>query len=195
MWNRCFTTEISKLESLIKEYNESYESRGMTLDAHTMYNFIIDRNLKKVLEIGVLHGSTTRFFALAVSQLKDASLTSVDIENQCLEEAKQKLESDGTLTGVNFVCSDSVKFLSDQPFNSWDLIFIDTDHTLKQTIAEVFLAGLVAKQDGGHIFLHDATMPDVIAAIRVFSEYNKGTCSMTAFKTESGLVLIQMEKK
>ena len=186
---------MNTIENLIKEYNDSFESRGMSLDALTLHNFVVTRKLKNILEFGVLHGSTTRALALAASKVVGSNYVSVDIENQCLVEAKEKLINDGTDKYVTFVCSDSIKYLSGQPANYWDLIFIDTDHHLKQTLTELFLAGITVKQNGGLIFLHDASMPEVMQAINIFEFYNKGKCSSTIFRTESGLVLITMEKK
>lgn len=182
---------MKAIDELIKEYLESYESKGMWNDSKILHDYVVERKLKNILEFGVLHGSTTRALAIAASKIEDSNYVSVDIEQGCIDEASAKLEEDGTLKYVKFVCSDSIKFLQSQPYNRWDLIFIDTDHTLRQTVAELFLAASRIKKDNGYVFMHDAHMDGVRQAGELFKFYNAERFEDQYFQTDSGMLMFR----
>jgi predicted O-methyltransferase YrrM len=182
---------MKTIDELIKEYLESYESRGMWQDAKILHDYVVERKLTNILEFGILHGSTTRALAIAASKIEDSNYVSVDIEQGCIDEASAKLTDDDTRRYVNFVCSDSIKFLQAQPYNKWDLIFIDTDHTLRQTIAELFLAASRIKTQDGYIFMHDAHMDGVRQAADLFRFYNAEKFEMNYYQTDSGMLMFK----
>jgi predicted O-methyltransferase YrrM len=182
---------MKTIEELLKEYLESYESKGMVNDAKILHDYVSERQLKNVLEFGVLHGSTTRALAIAASKVPECNYVSVDIEQGCIDEATRKLKEDGTENFVKFVCSDSIKFLQEQTPDFWDFIFIDTDHTIKQTIAELFMAGVCIKQKNGYIFMHDAHMDGVKNTASLFRSYVGDRFDSWFLPTDSGMFLFQ----
>lgn len=182
------------IRTLLSEFETQHESRGMIDDLKLLYNSTVENKYKNILELGVLHGNSTRVFALAASILKNCNITSVDIEEGCCKEAYEKLKQYELEKYVKFVTSDSVEFLLDQDDDFFDCIFIDTSHTYKQTIVELFLAGLKVKQDGGHIFLHDVHMPNVSSAIELFMSYNKHL-KYIKYHTPAGLEFIGMSRR
>lgn len=179
------------INDLIKEFENIHESKGMVEDIKILYKYAIENQYKNILELGILHGNSTKTFALAASKIPGCLFTSVDIEEYCIEEMKQKLKVYGLEKYVNFVNSDSVKFMESQPDKTYDCIFIDTSHSLNQTIAELFVAALKV-QPGGHIFMHDTAMPEICRAIEIFKQYTK--LDFWNFSTPAGLGLIEMKK-
>jgi len=175
---------------LLSELGTLHESIGMFEDLKIFYEYTLKYKYNNILEIGILHGNSNRTFACAASVLPNTKITSVDIEQGCINECYAKLKNDGFEQYVTYVKSDSVKFLHQSNDNYWDCIFIDTDHRLTQTLAEIFLAGLKAKQNGGHIFMHDTGMQEVRDAIEVFKKYKK--YKHTRFQTNAGLDLLEL---
>ncbi len=179
---------MKTFNELLAEFSTLHESIGMLEDVKILYQYITENKFKNILEIGILHGNTCRTFACAASILPDTCITSVDIEQGCIDVCREKIEHDGTDKYVKFYCSDSVKFLNQQPFFNYDCIFIDTDHRLTQTIAEIFLAGTRVLQNGGCIFMHDTGMLEVQQAIDLFKYYK--FIKHVHFQTPAGLDLI-----
>jgi predicted O-methyltransferase YrrM len=183
---------MKTFDELLKEFSTLHESIGMLEDVKILYKYVTEKKFKNVLELGILHGNTCRTFACAAATLPDTHITSVDIEQGCVDVCKEKITHDGTYNYVTFYQSDSVKFLNNQPYYSFDCIFIDTDHRLTQTLAELFLAGTRVLQDGGHIFMHDTGMLEVQQAIDLFKHYR--LIEHTRFQTPAGLDLIVLRR-
>ena len=175
---------------LLAEFSILHESIGMLEDLKVFHQYTTTKQYQNILELGILHGNSNRTFAFAASKLPNTYLTAVDIEQGCIDQCAAKTTNDGTRQYVTYIKSDSVKFLHQSNDNYWDCIFIDTDHRLTQTLAEIFLAGLKAKQNGGHIFMHDTGMQEVRDAIEVFKKYKK--YKHTRFQTNAGLDLLEL---
>lgn len=182
------------IHTLLSEFETQHESRGMIDDLRLLYNSTLENKYKNILELGILHGNSTRIFALAAKNLKKCKVTSVDIEEGCCKEVYEKLKQYNLEKYIEFVTSDSIEFLLDQPDNSFDCIFLDTSHTFKQTVVELFLCGIKIKQNGGHIFLHDIHMPGVSSAIDLFLSYNPHV-EYRKYNTPAGLGFIVMKRR
>jgi predicted O-methyltransferase YrrM len=96
-----------------------------------LYAIALGRNAKRILELGVRNGDSTRPLLLAAYQNKGL-LTSVDIEDtvyKCPENFQQNW---------NFVKQDALDFLrKDVPEEPYDLIFIDDWHSYEHVKAEL----------------------------------------------------------
>jgi predicted O-methyltransferase YrrM len=191
MWIRSFNEKMNNFINLIKELETLHSAKGMIGDLHCFYTYTKERNFKNVLEFGVLHGNSTRTWACAASELPDTHITSVDIEQGCLDETLEKLKNDGLDKYVTLIKSNSVDFLKVQPDDYYDCIFIDTDHRYAQTVTELFLAAKKVKQKGGFIFMHDTCMPEVREAIGLFKSYMPIKHYM--LDTPAGLDILIME--
>ncbi len=185
---RSIAKKMTTFDKLLAEFSQLHEAIGMLEDVKILYQYVVENKFRNVLELGTLHGNSCRTFACAASTLPNTYITSIDIEKGCLDECLEKLKKDGTERFVTFKHKDSVKFLQEQQDNFWDCIFIDTDHRLIQTIAEIFLAGTKVKQNGGYIFMHDTGMLEVRQAIELLQKYRK--VEHERFNTPAGLDLI-----
>jgi predicted O-methyltransferase YrrM len=174
------------INDLIEEFENNHESKGMVEDCKILYRYAIENQYKNILELGILHANSTKVFALAAFQIPNCRFTSLDIEQYCIDEAKQRLQVYGLESFANFVNLDSVKFLETQPDGSYDCIFIDTNHELKQSLAELFLSALKSNK---HIFLHDTSMPGVMKSIETLRKFEPQYEIMN-FPTPSGLGLV-----
>ena len=113
--------------------------------------FCLNLNAKKVLELGVRDGESTKAFLKALD-ITDGKLISVDINN---------------CSGVSnsgrwqFVQTDDTQF----DFNEViDILFIDSSHAFQHTLFELNKFGDLVRA-GGVILLHDTNMQTVMDAI------------------------------
>jgi len=70
-------------------------------------------------------GASTLFFAIWCSK-NNACLYTVDIDPKCIESSKKNIEILGLSNYVNFVCSDSVKFLENVNLSDLQFIYFDS---------------------------------------------------------------------
>src|SRR4030067_2304146 len=170
---------------LLKEFEVLHESIGMLPDVKLLHDYVKNNNLKEILELGILHGNSSRTFAVAASEI-NGHLTSVDIEQTCLDDVLQRLKKDGTENFVTLIEGDSIKFLLKQPDKKYDCIFIDTNHLFRQTIAEIAVAMLKINENG-YLFLHDTNQEGVSQAITIFMKYASDRISFNNHQTNAGL--------
>jgi len=178
---------MKTFNKLLEEFKQIHTSMGMVEDVKLLYEYATKIRFPRVLELGVLHGNSTRTFACAAYEA-GSHITSVDIEQGCLDEVARKLKDDGLAEYVTFVNSDSVKFLMNQPSETWNCIFIDTDHRLTQTLAELFV-GHDKLVEGGYMFMHDTNMGEVVTSIEFYKKQFEPTIHRH-FDTPAGLDLI-----
>lgn len=100
----------------------------------TMYSLVVTLKPKKILELGVRHGDTTRAL-LAAAKKVGSHVTSVDInptQFECPEEFKDSWE---------FVLSDAIVYLSQSIAreDKWNMVFIDDWHTADHVFKELSL--------------------------------------------------------
>jgi predicted O-methyltransferase YrrM len=179
---------MKTFKELLEEFKVVHVSLGMLEDVKLLYDYATGMKFQRILEFGVLHGNSTRTFASAASVTQNCHITSVDVEQGCIDEVSRKLKDDNLEKYVTFHKDNSIDFLLHQPNGAWDCIFIDTDHRFVQTVAELFLAGLKVKQTNGFIFMHDTNMGEVAQAIELFKSYVP--CGHKHFNTPAGLDVI-----
>ena len=109
------------------------------------HDIAVGMNAHKVLEIGVRSGESTRAFLTAMLQT-GGHLVSVDIEPTTYKPPEEAL---GHWT---FVQGDSATVPI--PHDSYDIVFIDGDHSFEATIKDLERVTSLLKQHGA-IFLHD----------------------------------------
>lgn len=176
---------------LLKEFEGLHESIGMLPDVKLLYDYVKNNNLKEILELGILHGNSSRTFAISASEI-GGHVTSVDIEQSCIDEVSQRLKKDGTENFVTFIESDSIKYLLKQPDEKYDCIFIDTNHLFRQSISEIAVALLKIKKNG-FLFLHDTNQEGVVQAITIFMKYASDKVSFTNHPTNAGLGVMRFK--
>lgn len=176
---------------LLKEFESLHESIGMLPDVKLLHDYVKNNNLKKILELGILHGNSSRTFAVAASEI-GGHVTSVDIEQSCLDEVLQRLKKDGTENFVTLIQNDSIKFLLKQSDEWYDCIFVDTNHLFRQTIAEISVA-LQKIKKSGFLFLHDTNQEGVNQAITVFMNYASNNVIFTNHQTNAGLGVMRLK--
>jgi predicted O-methyltransferase YrrM len=97
----------------------------------TLYSIAVGRRAKRILELGVRNGDSTRPLLLAAHK-NNGLLTSVDIQETsytCPSEYQ---------SNWRFVRQDALEFLrSDNPEEPYDLIFIDDWHSYDHVKAEL----------------------------------------------------------
>jgi predicted O-methyltransferase YrrM len=101
-----------------------------------MYGLLRMIKPKRVLEIGVSRGHMTAWLALALEQNGKGRLTSVDnwSRNHGGEAtnhgyALQRLKANDLQKFVDFVASDSYEYLKNCEENSFDVVWVDGDHS------------------------------------------------------------------
>lgn len=107
-----------------------------------------------VLELGVNTGMSTVAFTAG----KSPRLFSIDIDRP-----RWRPE----VTDTHFLQDDSLNAVGAFPSHSFDVVFIDTSHTLRQTVEEL-KAYEPKVAPGGCLVLHDSEQPEVALAIQHF---------------------------
>jgi len=105
---------------------------------------------KKILEIGTLGGYSTAWFARAVPE--DGTVTTLDIDPDCVRVATENLTTGGLIHKVNIIsgqATENLKTLSPTP-TPFDLVFIDAD---KQNNAVYFEQAKRLVRKGGVIIV------------------------------------------
>lgn len=149
---------------------------GETLDCvETLFTYAYYS--KKILELGVMGGNSTRVMLLAC-KYGGGHLWSMDkcipsIET-IVDATRVQIKGLGLDKYWTFICTDSMKYIPEWK-EKVDMIFIDSDHGFKVTLQE--LEGYTPYlEKNGVVFLHD-TLPhatrlvasiNVIGAIRCF---------------------------
>jgi predicted O-methyltransferase YrrM len=100
----------------------------------TLYAIAVGMKAKRILELGVRNGDSTRPLLLAAHK-NDGHLVSVDIQPTCYKPPYE------LQTNWTFIQSDALSFLkNDNPLEPYDLIFVDDWHAyshVKQELEEL----------------------------------------------------------
>jgi len=152
---------MPNIRSLI-EYDAKNPGGAGSAQEEKLFLFSLLRMIKprRVLEIGVSRGHMTAWLALALHMNGDGgTLTSVDNwsrahggEARSPGHALKRLASNGLAGRVEFVASDSFGFLSEQPDNSFDVVWVDGDHSYTGAYRDITQALRVASHVVG---VHD----------------------------------------
>lgn len=187
---------MNNIELRLMELQNLPEAHDMKDDLTVLYNAVLTNKPVMVLELGSGGGLSTRTFALASKKLDEGEgphppstkIISVDIDADRQMKVFEKLKAEGLEEHVSFVLQDSVAFLQQNSQNICDFIFIDTDHTYKQTLAEILNAAPMLSKKG-YLFLHDTRYPEVWAALQTFLRQNVSFMYVD-YDTPAGLGLL-----
>lgn len=147
-----------------------------------LYGLLAQKKLETVLEIGVSRGHMTAWLALAQYQ-SGGRLRSVDNWSRAHggeatdhSWAARRLAANGLLDVVDFTAGDSIAFLKQQPDNSFDMVWVDGDHSYEGALADIREAMRVARKVVG---VHDTKQSydgPRDACIKVEEEYGLTHC-------------------
>ncbi len=136
--------------------------------------FLRDQNIRRCLEVGILHGSGTCWIAGAIAHIPGAKVWALDLPSsaQLDPNAESLLAKLGLSVGgcgdgsLVHICRDVagaswtlVRMLRWRPRWRLDFAYIDADHTLESTLLYWYLAGQ-AIRPGGWILFDDIGNPD-----------------------------------
>lgn len=120
-----------------------------------LQEYCLQLDAKKVLELGVRDGISTKAFLFALDKT-DGQLISVD-RSDCSKVSDSPR--------WKFIKSDDMNLQFNEII---DILFIDTSHKYAHTLAELKKYGDLVRK-GGMIFLHDTVRyPEVMDAIREY---------------------------
>lgn len=114
--------------------------------------------VKTIVELGTHIGCSTRIFLMSDPE----KLISIDIEKQPIIETIEK-EYDN----FQFILSDTLKI---DPVPKCDLLLIDSDHSYKHVITELYK---YEPNVSRYILMHDINLPAVDKAMNEFLENKK----------------------
>jgi predicted O-methyltransferase YrrM len=181
------------LPEKLRQWQELPEAVDMKDDMAIIYQAVLTNEARNILELGCGGGLSTRALALAAEFLSSGSevprvVVSVDIDPEKINNVRQKVKDADLEKYAVFTNEDSVNFLQRNCQQTTDFIFIDTDHTFKQTLAEITLSAAVISSKG-YIFLHDTRYPGVWQALTAFMRLNN-SFTFIDYNTASGLGLL-----
>lgn len=162
----------------IVKKEDIFDDLFLEQDCQILYKYVKGNKPNKLLEIGT--GATTISIAKALTELSEETkqncimsdkFVSVDIDKHRTELTAEELRKINP-NGVALVNSDSIAYIANYCIKgTYDFIFIDSSHTLQQTVIELtFAQSLLSNQ--GVIFLHDTKLQSVIMAIYLLLENN-----------------------
>ena len=142
---------------------------------------------RKIIDLGVHHGLSTRTFLIAAIET-DGHVWSVDIQD--CPVARKFINSWGLGNRWTFKVMDSLDFIKTWQNGPVDIVHIDTSHAYEQTLKELEAYAPIVRP-GGLILLHD-TIPahpgiKVMEAIATFIKNHPGKWEFYNFKTKYGL--------
>ena len=138
----------------MKEYFEEYCERPHDINEHLsfLYFLVVSHNLKKVLELGVSDGWSTRALLCGVKNI-GGHLTSIDIKD--CPEVKQWVNDKNLSKYWSFLEKSDLDYKLEEQI---DLLFIDSNHIYEQLKGELDLFSHNVKNTG-FIVLHDTNNP------------------------------------
>lgn len=164
---------------------ESYvKSHPSDISEHLLYIYdkCIEVGAKRVVEIGVRGGESTRAILYALS-ITGGSLTAID-----------KKKSPSTIDEMNFtflLCDSRKACIANENI---DLLMIDSGHTFDLTLEELERFGIKVRK-GGYILLHDTISSKedvkVLEAIQEYIKRHKGEFHFTNRENNNGLGVLK----
>lgn len=140
-------------DDLIARYEAAVADEANDMHEHlpTMFGGAVDTNAKTVIELGVRGGISTLAWLLAM-ELTGGTVWGVDIDDAP--------ELFATSPHWTFIKGDDLdaRVYWELP-SACDILFIDTSHEYRHTLAELFMYGRLVRP-GGIIFLHDTELED-----------------------------------
>lgn len=152
-----------------------------------LYGAVIHLKARKILDLGVLHGLSTRAFLIGCIET-DGHVWSVDLKECPI--ARQHIAAWGLEDRWTFTVMDSLSYVKTWKEGLVDICLIDTSHTFEQTLAELEAYTPLVRSEG-RIFIHD-TIPahpgiKVMDALQKFLGDHPGEYDFYNFKTKYGL--------
>ena len=132
-------------------------------DIQSHVHFLCKKGKGKIFEIGVRRGISTAAFLVGIG-LHDGHLWSLDVDD-CSK--LYDVPSWSFIRGHSV--NDSERILSQLP-PVLDVLFIDSDHSLETTRAELKLYGALVKKHAGVILMHDIDQPPVKQALDEYAQ-------------------------
>jgi predicted O-methyltransferase YrrM len=177
MMANCKSLRDDAMIQRIIDIQKEKEFYPWSSEPHTAsFLFALARLLeaRRILELGTYKGFATLHFLQALDGLADSSLVTIDIKDYRSPILKQPEVQEA----YTFVLGDSVKVVP-QLRQTFDLAFVDTDHTYGHCVAEVeAILGILAP--AGVIVLHDSmSFPGVGRAV----EHFRDTCQSITLPT------------
>jgi len=163
------------------------EDIGTAEELSILYEETVNLHAKKIIDLGVCHGGSTRTFLLACLKT-GGHVWSVDIKDTSFTRNKiSELELNHLWT---FTIMDDLDYVKTWSEGMVDIIMIDTSHTYEQTHAELGAYSKLVRIKGV-IFLHDVNPKlfegQVKRAINKFLETEADNWDYTEFNTKFGL--------
>jgi len=180
--------------SLLEDWKSGLYSTGVTepWTQQVVAAILTASNKYSVLELGTYLGHTTVWLADAL-KYTGGKVTSVELDPERCEAAKERLTN--CVGGDNWtvVQSDSLAFLREQPVGAYDFVWVDDDHTLSHVAEEMNLLldrnhQIVAK--GGIVLMHDVIGPHALGGI--CKRWHGTILDFPKLGTDGGLGVIQV---
>jgi len=167
----------SKIENILRnmEKQEKFEQENpykipnseklLSIGRNTgiFYNILLkNKNVKKILEIGMSAGYSTMWFAEAISNQEDGKIITIDQDKNKIERAKRNFVQAGLCDLIEIRQGDALEVLSqiNLEVNSaelFDFVFIDAD---KERYIQYFDAVLPMVKPGGFIGADNILFPE-----------------------------------
>jgi len=166
------------------------EAKNMKEEVPILYNETIKLNAKKIIDLGVQDGWSTRAFLLACKKT-DGHVWSVDIRDY--PRTSHEIKNWGLSNRWSFFVMNDLEFIKLWNKGLVDIVMIDTSHTYDQTLKELEEYSKIVRK-GGIILLHDIYIHrrdvKVKEAMIDFLKQNPGW-KYSEYKTECGLARLE----
>lgn len=102
-------------------------------EAQVIYCLIKDKQYENILDVGTGPGFSCLYMAKALKDSNsEGKVTTIDINPEFSEKAKQLITKFGLEEYVEFICGNSTDILGTMPKSSYDLTIIDGKHSYEQ---------------------------------------------------------------
>ena len=196
LWNKV----VIDVDGILKKDARSNRS-ALCDDVFNLYSLVIKHKPKRILEIGVDYGASTRALMLGLLKVKGDKLESID--NRNCNTILDILMPTPKLTKLakeywKFHLGDSTDKELLTEIEDFDFLFLDSNHTAKQTIVELDM-WLPKLKPGGVAVFHDVkTYFDGVQVPlnKYFNKHPELNCLYTTMPdSRHGLGVLMIEPK
>lgn len=121
---------------------------------------------EEILELGTAGGHTA-----AVMAYSGASITTIDDDLECVEDARKMLNGSGE--SIEILQFEALEFLRSAEDESYDLIYVDDDHNEDHVREEAKEVGRVLRQGGFAVF-HDTRLHNLWKVLdTIFADWER----------------------
>lgn len=182
--------KIKKVLDDMAEFEKQFEAQFAVGEATGLflYQLVVKHKPKRILELGTWRGASAIYMAVALKELGDGQITTVDVGNDRAEMARQNFIKAGVGEYITQVVSEIDDFILNHKVK-YGLVFMDATKSQQIDWLKMILKNNLT--DKGVIIIDDViTMGDRMTVLLDFIKNHPDLCSRTE-NVGDGLMIVE----